>query len=147
MWLVRMALRRPYSVATFCIAMVLLGVLSMRNMLTDVLPAIDIPVVIVVYNYPGLSAADVQNRMLLVAQMTLSSSTQSELEVFDYAQNFLRLRLFTIPGLQTPPPYGGSVKQVSIDIDPAKLAAKQLAPQDVVQAVLTSNVILPAGSA
>jgi multidrug efflux pump subunit AcrB len=47
----------------------------------------------------------------------------------------------------TPPPYGGSAAQVSIDIDPAKLAAKQLSPQDVVTAVLQSNVILPAGSA
>src|SRR5437660_4821451 len=52
-----------------------------------------------------------------------------------------------MPGLQTPPPYGGSGRQASIDIDTAKLAAKQLSPQDVVQAVLTSNVILPAGSA
>jgi multidrug efflux pump subunit AcrB len=220
MWLVRIALRRPYTVGTFCITMVLLGVLSMRSMLTDVLPAIDIPVVIVVFNYPGLSAPDMQNRVLLVAQrgysttvdgvdhmeaeailgvgvlkvyfaqgvnvgsaiaqitaqtqqqlrfmppgmttpnilqfnasnvpvaqLTLSSSTQSEQEVFDYAQNFLRLRLFTIPGLQSPPPYGGSTRQVSIDIDPAKLAAKQLSPQDVVNAVLASNVILPAGSA
>src|SRR5450432_1326929 len=220
MWLVRLALRRPYSVATFCITMVLLGVLSMRSMQTDVLPAIDIPVVIVVFNYPGLSAPDMQNRVLLVAQrgysttvdgvdhmeaeailgvgilkvyfaqganvgsaiaqitaqtqqqlrfmppgmttpnilqfnasnvpvaqLTLSSATQSEQEVFDYAQNFLRLRLFTIPGLQSPPPYGGSGRQVSIDIDPAKLAAKQLSPQDVVNAVLASNVILPAGSA
>jgi multidrug efflux pump subunit AcrB len=220
MWLVRIALRRPYSVATFCITMVLLGILSMRSMLTDVLPAIDIPVVVVVFNYPGLSAPDMQNRVLLVAQrgysttvdgvdhmeaeailgvgvlkiyfapgvnvgsaiaqvtaqtqqqlrfmppgittpnilqfnasnvpvaqLTLSSSTQSEQEVFDYAQNFLRLRLFTIPGLQSPPPYGGSSRQVSIDIDPAKLAAKQLSPEDVVNAVLASNVILPAGSA
>src|SRR5260370_8261284 len=74
MWLVKLALRRPYSVATFCISMVLLGILSMRSMLTDVLPAIDIPVVIVVFNYPGLSAEDVQNRMLLVAQRGYSTT-------------------------------------------------------------------------
>ncbi|WP_163865069.1 efflux RND transporter permease subunit [Myxococcus eversor] len=220
MWLVLLALRRSYSVATFCIVIVLLGFISVRGMLTDVLPAINIPVVIVVFNYPGLTASDMQNRVLLVAQrgysttvdgiehmeaesilgtgiikiyfardvnvnaaiaqitaqtqqqlrfmppgittpnilqfnasnipvaqLTLSSSSQSELEVFDYAQNFLRLRLFTIPGLQVPPPYGGATRQVSIDIDPVKLATKGLSPQDVVDAVLTSNVILPAGSA
>src|SRR5262249_43769701 len=56
MWIVRLALRRPYTVATMCIAAVLMGILSLRGMLTDVLPAIDIPVVIVVFNYPGLSA-------------------------------------------------------------------------------------------
>jgi multidrug efflux pump subunit AcrB len=219
-WLVRLALRRPYSVATFCIAVVLMGVLSLRGMLTDVLPAIDIPVVIVVYSYPGLTAPDMQRRVLLVAQrgysttvngiehmeaqaifgigiikiyfepgvpigaaiaqitaqtqqqlrfmppgiqtpnilqfnasnvpvaqVTLSSTRQSEQQVFDYAQNFLRLRLFTIPGLMAPPPYGGSVRQVSIDLDPPKLAAHQLAPADVVNALLSSNVILPAGTA
>src|SRR5579859_245746 len=220
MWIVRLALRRPYSVMTFCIAVVLMGFLSLRGMITDILPAIDIPVVIVVFNYPGLSPNDMQNRILLVAQrgysttvngiehmeaqsivgigiikiyfvagtdvgsaisqitaqtqqqlrfmppgtqtpnilsfnasnvpvaqITLSSTKQSEQEVFDYAQNFLRLRLFTIPGLMTPPPYGGSVRQVNIDIDPQKLAAHQLAPYDVVNAVLAENVILPAGSA
>ena len=44
MWLVRLALRRPYSVATFSITMVLFGILSMRSMLTDVLPAIIVDV-------------------------------------------------------------------------------------------------------
>ncbi|MCP3097855.1 efflux RND transporter permease subunit [Myxococcus sp. K15C18031901] len=220
MWLVLLALRRSYSVAAFCIVIVLLGVLSVRSMLTDILPPIDIPVVIVVFNYPGLTASDMQNRVLLVAQrgysttvdgiehmeaesilgigiiklyftrdvdvnaaiaqitaqtqqqlrfmppgittpnilqfnasnipvaqLTLSSAAQSELEVFDYTQNFLRLRLFTIPGLQVPPPYGGALRQVNIDIDPVKLATKHLSPQDVVNALLVSNVILPAGSA
>jgi multidrug efflux pump subunit AcrB len=220
MWLVRLALRRPYTVATLCIGAVLMGLLSLRGMLTDVLPSIDIPVVIVVYQFPGLAAQDMESRVLLVAQrgystsvggidhmeaqsivgvgiikvyftpdvnianaisqitaqsqqelrfmppgiqppnilqfnasnipvcqLTLASSHQSQQEIFDYAQNFLRLRLFTIPGLMTPPPYGGSTRQVSIDIDPARLAAKQLAPQDVVTAILASNVILPAGSA
>src|ERR1700757_3181397 len=74
MWLVRLALRRPYSVATFCITMVLFGVLSMRTMLTDVLPAINIPVVIVVFNYPGLSANDMQNRVMLVSQRGYSTT-------------------------------------------------------------------------
>ncbi|MCU1280533.1 MAG: acriflavin resistance protein, partial [bacterium] len=46
----------------------------MRSMLTDILPAIDIPVAIVVFNYPGLSAADMQNRVLLVAQRGYSTT-------------------------------------------------------------------------
>src|SRR5436309_3786318 len=74
MWLGRLALRRPYTVAMLCIGVVLMGMLSLRGMLTDVLPAIDIPVVIVVYNYPGLSATDMQNRVLLVSQRGYSTT-------------------------------------------------------------------------
>src|SRR5205814_563212 len=57
------------------------------------------------------------------------------------------LRLFTIPGLATPAPYGGKSRQIMVDIDPARVAAKGLSPNDVVQAVLQSNVLVPAGSA
>src|SRR4051812_34243551 len=82
-----------------------------------------------------------------VAQMTISSKTLSEQELFDYGLNFIRLRLFTIPGLATPAPFGGKSRQIMVDIDPAKVAGKGLSPNDVVQAVLGSNVLVPAGSA
>lgn len=51
MWLVRLALRRPYTVATFCLLIFLLGTLSITRMRTDILPAINIPVVVVVWSY------------------------------------------------------------------------------------------------
>src|SRR5256885_9067164 len=82
-----------------------------------------------------------------VAQITISSKTLSEQELYDYSLNFIRLRLFTIPGLATPAPFGGKSRQIMVDIDPARVAAKGLAPNDVVQAVLASNVLVPAGSA
>src|SRR5437660_2454090 len=82
-----------------------------------------------------------------VAQLTISSKTLSEQELYDYGLNFIRLRLFTIPGLATPAPFGGKSRQVMVDIDPARVSAKGLSPNDVVQAVLASNVLVPAGSA
>src|SRR2546426_576667 len=82
-----------------------------------------------------------------VAQMTIGSETLSEQELFDYGLNFIRLRLFTIPGLATPAPFGGKLRQIMVDIDPARVAAKGLSPNDVVQTVLQSNVLVPAGSA
>src|SRR5207237_7768070 len=82
-----------------------------------------------------------------VAQLTISSDKLTEQEVYDYGLNFIRLRLFTIPGLATPAPYGGKSRQIMVDIDPARVAAKGLSPNDVVQAVLQSNVLVPAGSA
>ncbi len=57
------------------------------------------------------------------------------------------MRLFTIPGLSTPAPFGGKQRQINVDIDPRALAAKGLSPSDVVNALSTSNVILPAGTA
>jgi multidrug efflux pump subunit AcrB len=220
MWIVRLALRRPYTIAVLCSLIAIFGLLSTSRMKTDILPAIDIPVVIVVWNYPGLSAEDMERRVVFiseramsttvsgiqridsqsmnglgilkvyfepgsdiggaiaqivsvsltasrimppgitppsiirynasnvpVAQLTISSKTLSEQELFDYSLNFIRLRLFTIPGLATPAPFGGKSRQIMVDIDPARVAAKGLAPSDVVQAVLASNVLVPAGSA
>jgi multidrug efflux pump subunit AcrB len=82
-----------------------------------------------------------------VAQLTVSGRGVSEQDLFDYGLNVLRLRLFTVPGLATPAPFGGRQKQVMVDIDPARLAASGLSPQDIVNAVTSQNVILPAGSA
>ena len=48
MWIVRLALRRPYTTAVFCMLILLMGVLSTSRMLVDIFPSIDIPVVSVV---------------------------------------------------------------------------------------------------
>jgi len=82
-----------------------------------------------------------------VAQLTISSKTLPEQQLYDYGVNFIRIRLFTIPGLSTPAPFGGKERQIIIDINPQALAAKGLSAGDVVSALQTSNVILPAGDA
>src|SRR5215813_4712363 len=81
-----------------------------------------------------------------VAQVT-TSGTASEQQLFDYGLNFLRVRLFTVPGTSMPAPYGGKFRQIMVDVDPVATAAKGLSPQDVVQSLLQSNVIVPAGTA
>ncbi|MGZ3440695.1 MAG: efflux RND transporter permease subunit, partial [Polyangia bacterium] len=82
-----------------------------------------------------------------VAQLTASSDRLPEEKIFDYGLNFIRVRLFTIPGLSTPAPFGGKQRQINVDVDPAALTAKGLSPADVVNALSSSNVILPAGTA
>ncbi len=82
-----------------------------------------------------------------VVQMTLSSKTLTEQQIYDYSLNFIRIKLFTIPGLSTPAPFGGKQRQINVDVDPARLAAKGFSPTDVVNALQTSNVIVPAGTA
>ncbi|HEY1547623.1 MAG TPA: efflux RND transporter permease subunit, partial [Kofleriaceae bacterium] len=78
--------------------------------------------------------------------LTLSSPSLTEQQIYDHALNFIRVRLFTIPGLATPAPYGGKQRQIMIDIDPDAVAARGQSPQDVVNAVLASNLITPAGT-
>lgn len=56
MWLVRGALRRPYTIAVMATLILVMGVLSLSRMVVDIFPAIDIPVVAVVWFYPGLPA-------------------------------------------------------------------------------------------
>jgi len=65
MWTVRLALRRPLSVAVMALLMLVLGALSFALMNVDLFPTIDLPMVVVVWNYPGLSATDMDRRVVL----------------------------------------------------------------------------------
>ncbi len=218
--LVRLALRRPYTSAIAAMLILLMGALSITRMIVDIFPVIDIPVVLVVWNYNGLTTEDMERRVVFISeraysttvngisriesqsipsigllkvyfqpgtdiggaiaqissvnnsilrsappgmqppgviqfnasnvpvvQMTLSSKTLTEQQIFDYSLNFIRIRLFTIPGLSTPGPFGGRQRQINVDLDPARLQAKGFAPVDVVNALQASNVIVPAGTA
>ncbi len=220
MGIVRLALRRPYTIAVVSLLILVLGMLSLSRMIVDIFPPINIPVVLVAWNYPGLSAVDMERRVVIiseraysttvngiariesesipgigllriyfqpgtdvgaaisqissvsetvlrifppgmqppnviqfnasnvpVSQLTISSPNLSEQELYDYGLNFIRVRLFTIPGLSTPAPFGGKQRQIIVDLDPPALEAMGLAPTDVVNALQTSNVITPAGTA
>jgi len=74
MWIVRLALRRPLSVAVMALLMLVLGVLSFGLMNVDIFPSIDLPVVLVVWNYPGLSAFDVERRMVFISERAYSTT-------------------------------------------------------------------------
>src|SRR6185436_1347595 len=82
-----------------------------------------------------------------VVQVTLESKTLPEQQLSDWANNFLRLRLFTIPGVAIPGAYGGKSRQIIVEVDAAKTATKGLSQMDVVNALGSTNVIIPAGIA
>jgi multidrug efflux pump subunit AcrB len=218
--LVRLSLRRPYTSAIMAVLVLLLGALSITRMIVDIFPVIDIPVVLVVWNYPGLTTEDMERRVVFISeraysttvngisriesqsipgtgilkvyfqpgtdiggaiaqissvnnsvlrsappgmqppgviqfnasnvpvvQLTMSSQTLTEQQIYDYSLNFIRIKLFTIPGLSTPGPFGGKSRQMNVDVDPSLLAAKGFSLNDVVAALQASNVIVPAGTA
>src|SRR5271169_2284895 len=64
MWIVRLALRRPYTFVVMSVAILLLGVTSIITMPIDIFPYIDIPVISVVWNYSGISPEEMENRIL-----------------------------------------------------------------------------------
>ncbi len=220
MWIVRLALRRPLSVAVMALLMLVLGVLSFGLMNVDIFPSIDLPVVMVVWNYPGLSAFDVERRMVFiserafsttvngiehiesesingigmlkvyfypgtdvggaiaqmsaqaesilsnlprgieppqiisynasnvpVAQLNVYSDVLSTNKLFDYGLNFIRIQLFTIPGFSSPAPLGGVSRTVMANLDPNALYANGLSAYDVGNALASTNVVIPAGTA
>ncbi|MFP5236727.1 MAG: efflux RND transporter permease subunit [Acidobacteriota bacterium] len=64
MWIVRLALRRPYTFVVFALLILIVGVMSIVSMPTDIFPNIDIPIVTVVWNFTGLSAEEMANRIV-----------------------------------------------------------------------------------
>src|SRR6218665_3262402 len=76
MWIVRLALNRPYTIAVMAFLMMLGGVMAIRSMQTDIFPKIDIPVVNIVWAYPGLSAQDMERRVVINNERGISSQVQ-----------------------------------------------------------------------
>ncbi len=220
MWIVRLALRRPLSVAVMALLMLVMGVLSFALMNVDIFPAINLPVVMVVWSYPGLDAVDMERRLVIiseraysttvdgiehiesesmlgigvlkvyfqpgtdigaaiaqidsvsetilrqapsgttapniisynaanvpVAQLNIFSETLSQQQLFDYGLNFIRLQLFTIPGFSSPAPIGGVQRAVVVNLDPKHMYANGLSPVDIGNALSTTNVVIPSGTA
>src|SRR6186713_1795571 len=82
-----------------------------------------------------------------VLQISLSSDTLNEQQLYDYGIYRMRQQLAPIPGVTLPTPSGGKYRQIMVDIDPAKLVARGLTPLDVVNAVNAQNLTLPSGTA
>jgi multidrug efflux pump subunit AcrB len=82
-----------------------------------------------------------------VLQLSLTSDRLNEQQLYDYGIYNLRQQLAPVPGVTFPTPDGGKYRQIMVDIDPLKLQARGLTPQDVVNAVNAQNLTLPSGLA
>ena len=58
MWIVRLALRRPYTFVVVALLLVVLGVVTVQRMPTDIFPNVDIPVVTVIWSFTGIAPED-----------------------------------------------------------------------------------------
>ena len=219
MWIVRIALTRPYTFIVAALVIVLMTPIVLQRTPTDVFPNIDIPVVSICWNYSGLSPQLMQDRIVspytrfmttvvdniehtesqsvagraiikvffqpgadvhvAITQITAISQTMirslppgiappliitysassvpvlqlgmrgqglSEQELFDFGANLVRNQLANVAGAAIPWPFGGKQRQVSVNIDIPALQAKGLSPTDVINAISTQNLVLPAGT-
>ncbi|HEX3471531.1 MAG TPA: efflux RND transporter permease subunit, partial [Silvibacterium sp.] len=74
MWIVRLALRRPYTFAVLALLLMILGPLAVFNMPTDIFPNINIPVVAMVWQYAGLSPEQMADRIVFLSERTLTTT-------------------------------------------------------------------------
>jgi multidrug efflux pump subunit AcrB len=77
MWIVRLALRRPYTFVVASLLLLLLTPFVLLRMPTDIFPAINIPVVSIVWGYTGLSARDIEQRMVFTHERALTTTVNN----------------------------------------------------------------------
>jgi multidrug efflux pump subunit AcrB len=82
---------------------------------------------------------------LPVCLVTLKGPNLNQTQLHDIGQFAIRDQVAVVKGAEIPPPFGGKYRQIMVYVDPFKLASRQLSPTDVVNAVNSSNLILPAG--
>ena len=220
MGLVQYALKFRITIYVLAVLMMLGGAASVIVAPKDVLPTVDIPVVVVVWTYTGLSTSEMERRITTYAefslsnnvnniarmesttlqgtaiqkvyfdqsvsidlaiaqtvsamnsirstmppgvqppivlrfsassvpviQLSLSSTSESLTKVYDYAQYRIRQRLTQVPGSTLPSPFGGTPRQIMVDLDLQALRALGLTALDVTNAMTAQNLTVPSGLA
>src|ERR1700741_4845452 len=220
MWIVSLALRRPYTFIVLAIFILLSGGLAILKTPKDIFPSINIPVVAVVWTYTGMEPTQVTGHITSVYERVLTTTVNniehiesqslsgvavvkiflqptadvttgiaegtsvsqailkqlprgiappeilsynatdvpvlrlglggkkfSEQQFNDYATNFVRPQLITVPGAVVPSPYGGKERYVEVNLNYHAMQARGVTPADVVSAVNAQNLILPSGTA
>jgi multidrug efflux pump subunit AcrB len=74
MWIVRLALRRPYTFAVLALLLMILGPLAILNMPVDIFPNIDIPVVSIIWQYQGFSPEQMASRIVTLSERSLTTT-------------------------------------------------------------------------
>ncbi|HMD76222.1 MAG TPA: efflux RND transporter permease subunit, partial [Terracidiphilus sp.] len=74
MWIVRLALRRPYTFVVVSLLIAILGVTAIVTMPVDIFPYIDIPVVSIVWSYNGLSPEEMEKRIVTIFERSMTTT-------------------------------------------------------------------------
>jgi CzcA family heavy metal efflux pump len=74
MWIVRLALRRPYTFVVMSLLILVMGIVSILTMSTDIFPTIDIPVVTVIWSYGGTSPDEMEKRFTTISERAMTTT-------------------------------------------------------------------------
>src|SRR5450432_3104256 len=131
MWIVRLALRRPYTVAVMCILILVMGILSMTRMVVDIFPSIDIPVVAVIWNYPGLPAQDMERRVVLISERGYSTTVNGIERIESQSiPGIGMLKIYFQPGAEI----GAAIAQISsVSSTILRIAPPGMTPPSIIQ--------------
>ena len=219
MWIVKVALDRPYTFIVLALLILLLSPVVIMRTPTDIFPNINIPVVSIGWTYTGLNPEDLEGRLtspyekalttlvdniqhiesttyngyvvvkiflqpgasldtanaqvtaasqyllrqlppgilppqiinfsassVPILQLGISGKDLSEQQLNDYAQNFVRPQLISVPGSVIPLPYGGKQRQITINMDQRAMQSKGIAPGDLLAAVNQQSIVMPGGT-
>ena len=99
MWIVRLALRRPYTFVVAALVLVLLTPFVLLRTPTDIFPAINIPVVSIIWMYSGLSAQEIEQRIVYNCERPLTTTVNDIEHIESNAYNGVGvIKVFLQPG-------------------------------------------------
>jgi multidrug efflux pump subunit AcrB len=99
MWIVRLALRRPYTFVVVALLLLILGPIVILNTPTDIFPNINIPVVSIIWNYQGLNPDDMSNRIVFQTERALTTLVDNISHIESQSLNSVAVvKVFFQPG-------------------------------------------------
>lgn len=149
MWIVNLALKRPYTFIVMAIMILLATPFALMTMATDVLPSINIPVISIIWNYTGLSAKDVADRITSVNERGLTT-TVSNIEHIESQSlpGIAIIKLFLQPGAslqtaiaQTVASEQAQLRQMPPGATPPLVISYSASSIPVIQLGLSSNTM------
>jgi hypothetical protein len=134
MWIVKLALRRPYTFVVGAMLILVLGIITILRMPVDIFPFIDIPVVSVIWSYTGLAPQEMERRIVTISERSMTTSVNDIEHIESQSLNGVALiKLFFQPGVKIE----AAVAQVTAN---CQSVAKVLPPGITPPLILQYNV-------
>lgn len=99
MWIVQLALRRPYTFIVAAMLILVLGIVTIKRMSTDIFPVIDIPVVAVVWQYNGVAPEEMERRIVTISERAMTTTVNNIEHIESQSLNGVSvIKVFFQPG-------------------------------------------------
>ena len=149
MWIVRLALGRPYTFVVMAVLIAILGGVAIVTMPVDIFPYINIPIVSVLYAYNGLSPDEMEKRVLTPFERSLTSNVNDIEHIESQAYNgYAVVRIYFHPNVnvdmaiaQTTATMNTSLRQMPPGMMPANILKYDAASVPILQLGLTSKTL------